>query len=61
MSNKKDCLSSQKLKSKLNITEKDFKYNIQDGQIYREDSGLNIEIDPLDIRKKLEEENEQNI
>jgi hypothetical protein len=55
MSNKKDCLSSQKLKSKLNITEKDYKYNIQDGQMYREDDGLNIEIDPSEIRKKLEE------
>jgi 23S rRNA maturation-related 3'-5' exoribonuclease YhaM len=55
MSNKKDCLSSQKLKSKLNITEKDFKYNIQDGQLYRESSGENIEIDPLEIRDKLEE------
>ncbi len=40
-----------------NITdiEKSFKYNIQDGQPYKEATGENIEIDPELIRNKLEE------
>lgn len=40
-----------------NITdiEKSFKYNIQDGQPYKEATGENIEIDPELIRDKLEE------
>jgi len=50
-------------KNKLNKTfntnitdvEKNFKYNIQDGQVYSEATGENIEIDPELIRDKLEE------
>lgn len=50
-------------KNKLNKTfnnnitdiEKSFKYNIQDGQVYSEATGENIEINPELIRDKLEE------
>ncbi|GEM_PF-4151254 len=40
-----------------NITdiEKSFKYNIQDGQVYKQATGEDIEIDPELIRDKLEE------
>ncbi|MDD7793667.1 hypothetical protein [Clostridium sp. 'White wine YQ'] len=40
---------------RIKQNKKEFKNNIENGQVYSEQEGLNIEIKPMGIRMKLEE------
>ncbi|WP_238884446.1 hypothetical protein [Clostridium sp. YIM B02551] len=54
---KKDCQSSPNKKPNFNIDhiEEKFKNNIEDGQVYTELTGKSLEIEPKEIRDKLED------